>query len=48
MKKRDYYKNILGIPAIQLVNKVNVGRRIKNGPHTILVAGAASWLTHLN
>ncbi|MFC1813013.1 ATP-binding protein [Thermodesulfobacteriota bacterium] len=42
------FQNVLGIPAIQLVNKVNVGRRIKNGPHTIVVAGAASWLTHLN
>lgn len=42
------FQNILRIPAIQLVNKKNVARKIRNGPDTILVASAADWLSGLN
>ena len=42
------FQNILRIPAIQLVNKKNVARKIKNVPNTILVASAADWLSGLN
>jgi predicted AAA+ superfamily ATPase len=42
------FQNILRIPAIQLVNKKNVARKIRNGPDRILVASAADWLSGLN
>jgi len=42
------FQNILHIPAIQLINQKNVGRKIKNGHNTILVASAANWLSCLN
>ena len=42
------FQNILHIPAIQLINKKNVARKIRNGPDTILVASAANWLSCLN
>jgi hypothetical protein len=38
-------KNILHIPAIQLINQKNVAGKIRNGPDTILVASAANWLS---
>ena len=42
------FQNILHIPAIQLINQKNVGRKIRNGHDTILVASAANWLSCLN
>ncbi len=42
------FQNILHIPAIQLINKKNVGRKIRNGHDAILVATAANWLSCLN
>ncbi len=42
------FRNILQIPAIQLVNKPNVARKIKNGAGSILIVSAASWLPYLN
>ncbi len=42
------FQNILNIPAIQLVNKRDTARRIKNGSNTILIVSAANWLPALN
>jgi hypothetical protein len=42
------FQNILGIPAIQLVNKKNVARKVRKGSATILVASASDWLSCLN
>ncbi|MCP4626623.1 MAG: ATP-binding protein [bacterium] len=42
------FQNILRIPAIQLVNKKNVARKIRKGSATILVAVASDWLSCLN
>ena len=42
------FQKILHVPAIQLINQKNVGRKIRNGHDTILVASAANWLSCLN
>jgi len=42
------FQNILRIPAIQLVNKKNVARKIRKGSAEILVASASDWLCCLN
>ncbi len=42
------FQNVLHIPAIQLVNKPNIARKIKNGSDSILIVSAASWLAQLN
>ncbi len=42
------FQNILHIPAIQLVNKKNVARKIRNGPDKIIITSAANWLPCLN
>lgn len=42
------FQNILNVPAVQLVNRKNTARKIKNGSNSILVAGAANWLSALN
>jgi hypothetical protein len=42
------FQNILRIPAIQLVNKKNVARKIRNGPDKIIITSAANWLPCLN
>ncbi|MBW2368674.1 MAG: ATP-binding protein [Deltaproteobacteria bacterium] len=36
------------VPAIQLVNKPSIARKIKNGSNEILVVSAATWLAGLN
>lgn len=42
------YQDLLNIPAVQLVSKPGIGRKIKNGKNTILVIGAADWLSNLS
>ena len=42
------FQNALNIPAIQLVNKPDIARKIKNGSNTILITSAANWLACLN
>jgi len=42
------FQNALNIPAIQLVNKLDIARKIKNGSNTILITSAANWLACLN
>lgn len=42
------FQNILNIPAIQLVNKPGIARKIKNGSNKILITSTANWLTCLN
>ena len=42
------FQNALNIPAIQLVNKPDISRKIKNGSNTILISNAANWLACLN
>ncbi len=42
------FQRVLNIPAIQLVNKSNVARKIRNGANSILIASAADWLCQLN
>jgi len=42
------FQRTLNIPAIQLVNKSNIARKIRNGPSSILVVSAADWLCCLN
>ena len=42
------FQNVLNIPAIQLVNKPGIARKIKNGSNKILITSTANWLTCLN
>ncbi len=42
------FQDILNIPAIQLVNRRDTARKIKNGSNTILIVSAANWLPALN
>ncbi|MBT3369065.1 MAG: hypothetical protein HN416_18120 [Nitrospina sp.] len=42
------FQRVLNIPAIQLVNKPNIARKIKNGSNSVLIASAADWLCSLN
>lgn len=42
------FQNTLQIPAIQLVNKPGVARKIKNGPNEMFIISAAAWLAALN
>jgi hypothetical protein len=42
------FQNTLNIPAIQLVNKENIARKIKNGSNSVLIVSAADWLCGLN
>ncbi len=42
------FQNLLNIPAIQLVNKSDVSKKIKNGSNHIFVISAADWLSSLN
>jgi predicted AAA+ superfamily ATPase len=42
------FQNALNIPAIQLVNKPDIARKITNGANEILVVSAAAWLSGLN
>ncbi|MFH1379198.1 MAG: ATP-binding protein [bacterium] len=46
-KSLIYFQNILQIPAVQLVNKENIYRYIKNGSNNILVITAHRWLSSL-
>ena len=41
------FQNVLGIPAIQLVKRPDIGRSISNKSNRILVASAADWLSGL-
>ena len=41
------FQRILNVPAIQLVNKENVFKYIKNAPHKILIITAHRWLSSL-
>ena len=42
------FQDMLDVPAIQLVHQRPVGRRIKDGDNTIIVANAADWLARLH
>ena len=42
------FQRVLNIPAIQVVNKLNIARKIKNGANSILIISAADWLCRLN
>jgi len=42
------FQNTLNIPAIQLVNKENIARKVKNGSNSVLIVSAADWLCGLN
>jgi len=42
------FQRVLNIPAIQLVNKSDIARKIRNGPNSILIVSAADWLCCLN
>ena len=42
------FQNVLNIPAIQLVNKPDIARKIKIGSNKILLTSTANWLTCLN
>ncbi len=42
------FQNALRVPAIQLVHKQNVARKIKNEKNIIIVASAADWLAGLH
>ncbi|MGD9160851.1 MAG: ATP-binding protein [Desulfobacteraceae bacterium] len=42
------FQNILNIPAVQLVHQKGVGRSVRNGKNTILIASAANWFCGLN
>ena len=42
------FQNTLNIPAIQLVNKENISRKIKNGSNSVLIVSAADWLCGLS
>jgi len=42
------FQDALGVPAIQLVNKANVARRMRKESGTILIVSAAAWLACTN
>ena len=42
-----YFQDILKIPAVQLVNKENVYKKIKNGKNYVLITTAHNWLSSL-
>ncbi len=42
------FQRVLKMPAIQLVNKPNIARKIKNGSNSVLIISAADWLCCLN
>jgi len=42
------FQDALGVPAIQLVNKANVARRMRRESGTILTVSAAAWLACIN
>ncbi len=41
------FQNALGIPAVQLTNEGDGYRMLSNGNHSILIAPAYQWLSHL-
>lgn len=42
------FQSVLNIPAIQLVNKPNIARKIRTGSNSILIVSAPDWLCGLN
>ena len=42
-----HFQNLLGIPAIQVVNRTGIARVYKSGRHSTLVVSAARWLAGL-
>ena len=42
------FQSVLNIPAIQLVNKPDIARKIRNGSNSILIVSAPDWLCGLN
>ena len=46
-KSLIYFQNKLQVPAIQLIEKDNIYRTIKNGPNQILLISAHRWLSSL-
>lgn len=46
-KNLIYFQNILNVPAIQLVNKNDVFKYIKNGKNKVLVVTAHRWIASL-
>jgi len=42
------FQRVLNIPAIQLVNKPNIARKIRNGSNSVLIVSAADWFCCLN
>lgn len=46
-KSLKNFQKALGVPAIQLVNKVEGFQLLSNGPHPILIAPACQWLSRL-
>ena len=41
------FQRVLDIPAIQLVNKPNIARKIRNGSNSVLIVSAPDWLSWL-
>ncbi|MCP5107550.1 MAG: ATP-binding protein [bacterium] len=46
-KNLFYFQELLNIPAVQLVNKEGVYKKIKNGNNYLLIVSAQSWLSGL-
>jgi len=42
------FQRVLNIPAIQLVNKPDIARKIRNGSNSVLIVSAADWFCCLN